>query len=170
MIEISNYKELVELYRAGKLNRQQGYFRIVQEISAVLLGLCGYTEDIPEPVEVTQQEIDWLQTRVDDIDFMHYLGGNVFIVEAEADLAEVVGMDFEFSQVHRRWPNCMEAILPLDEAKYLFNADGTADYALLFAATNDAGGPSWFIPRHLWQAARIAEQIEAHQQFWSAAA
>jgi len=165
MIVIQSFKEMAAMHKSGSLP-----FRIVQEITAVLLGLCGYTKDIPESVEVTQQEIDWLLALPEELDFMHYLGGHVFIAETEEDLKQIVGMDFEFGKQHGRWPNVTEAVLGWDEAKYLTNADGNADYALLFAATNNAGGPSWFIPRNLWQAAQIDKHIAAHQQFWSVAA
>lgn len=182
MIVIQSFKEMAAMHQAGRASNaakageaakvplRDSYFRIVQEITAVLLGLCGYEGDIPEPTAITQQEIDWLLTQSEDIDFMTYLGGNVFICENEADLTQVTGMDMEFAKLHGRWPNCMEAILPLDEAKYLLNADGSSGFALLFSATNNAGGPSWFIPRHLWQVAQIDEQIEANHQVWGVAA
>jgi hypothetical protein len=164
MIEIRSFKEMADLYQASQVP-----FRIVQEITSVLLGLCDYPKDIPKPLDVTQQEVDWLLALPEDIEFMTYMGGNVFLVETEDDLKQVTGMDFQFSKQHGRWPNCTEAILAWDDCRYLLNADGSSDYALLFAATNNAGGPSWFIPRHLWQAAQIDEQIKAHQQFWATA-
>lgn len=162
MIVTRNFEEMDSLHQSGKVP-----FRIMQEITAMLLGLCGYTKEIPEAIDVAQQEVDWLQQQ--KIDFMHYLGGNVFICETEDDLQQVTSMDMEFGKQHGRWPNVTEAVMAWDECKYLFNADGSADYALLFAATNNAGGPSWFIPSYLWQDARINEQIAAHQQFWGAA-
>ena len=165
MIEIRSLNEIASLHQSGMVP-----FRIMQEVAFVLLGLTDNDKDIAAPTAITQQEVDWLLAQSEDIDFMTYMGGNVFIVETNADLAEVVGMDFEFAKLHGRWPNCMEAILPLDEIKYLIKSDGSADYVLLFAATNNAGGSSWFIPRHLWQAAKIDKQIEAHQQFWNVAA
>jgi hypothetical protein len=165
MIVIQSFKEMAEFHQSGAVP-----FRIVQEVAYVLLGLCEYVgKDIAEPTALTQQEADWLLAKQEDIEFMTYLGGNIFIVETEADLSEVIGMDFEFSAKHGRWPTCCEAVLPLDDARYLLNADGSSDYALLFAATNNAGGPSWFIPQHLWQAAQIDKQIEANHQFWSVA-
>jgi hypothetical protein len=165
MIEIRSFKEIAKPHQAGVVP-----FRIVQEVGFVLLNLCGYVgKDIANATSVGQQEIDWLLTLSEDIEFMSYLGGFVFICQTVDDLIQVTGMDFEFANLHGRWPNCMEAVLALDDARYLLNADGTADYALLFAATNNAGGPSWFIPQHLWQAAQINKQIEANHQFWSVA-
>jgi hypothetical protein len=170
MIEIRSFREMASLQQAGIVPFRDSHFRIEQEITSVLLGLCDYPKDIPLATAISQQEIDWLLALPEDIEFMTYLGGNVFICEAERDLSGVVGMDFEFSKFHGRWPNCTEAVLGWDDCRYLLNSDGSADYALLFSATNNAGGPSWFIPRHLWQAAQIDEQIKAHQQFWSGAA
>ncbi len=158
MIEIRYFKEMADMNESG-----QAPFRPLQEITVVLLGLSIYPKDIPEATDVTQQEIDWLLAQPKGIEFMRYLGGNVHICETESDLLQVTSMDIDFGKQHGRWPNCTEAVLGWDECRYLLNADGTADYALLFAATNNAGGPSWFIPRHLWQVARIEEQIEAHQ-------
>jgi hypothetical protein len=165
MIVIQSFKEMADLYQVGKVP-----IRVVQEVGMVLLGLCGYPKDIPLVTAISQQEIDWLLMLSEEIEFMTYLGGWVFLVETAEDLAEVTSMDIEFGKLHGRWPNCTEAVLGWDECKYLLNADDSSDYALLFAATNNAGGPSWFIPRHLWQAAQIDEQINAHQQFWATAA
>ncbi len=170
MIEISSFKEMALLHQSGRVP-----FRIIQEITVVLLGLSIYPKDIPQATDVTRQEIDWLLSVPEALDFMTYLGGNVYICETESDLLQVTSMDIEFGRQHGRWPNCTEAVLAWDDCRYLLNADGTADYAVLFAATNNAGGPSWFIPKHLWQVARIEEQIEghqqieAHQQCWSVA-
>jgi hypothetical protein len=165
MIVIQSFKNMVGRHKTSEVP-----FRIVQEVAYVLLGLCGYSgKDIAEATAISQQEVDWLLGLPEDIEFMSYLGGNAFIVEIEADLSEVIGMDMEFAKLQGRWPNVTEAVLPWDECKYLANADGSADYALLFAATNNAGGPSWFIPRSFFPAAQIDKQIEAHQQFWSVA-
>lgn len=164
MIVIQSFKEIVVMHKSGVMP-----FRIVQEITAVLLGLCSYTKNIPEPVGVTQQEIDWMLALSEEIEFMHYLGGHVFLAETEEDLKQFIGIDPVFASQHGRHPDCSEEVLALDDARILVNADGTADYALLFAATNNAGGPSWFIPKALWQAAQVDKQIEAHQQFWSVA-
>jgi hypothetical protein len=161
MIVAHSLIETHQLHQKGEIT-----FRIVQEIAFVLLGLCG-GKDVANAVDVTDAEIDWLLALPDEIDFMHYMGGNVHVCETVEDLQQVTGMDFEFSEKHGRFPDCTEAILPLDDARVLINADGTVDYALLFAATNNAGGPSWFIPRPLFHAAQIDKQIEAHQQFWS---
>lgn len=161
MIVIHHFKEMADLHQAGKLP-----FRIVQEVALVLLGLCDYhTPNTPEASAITQKEIDWLQARPTDIDFLTYLGGFVQLCETTRDLAEVTSMDIEFAQQHGRWPNCTEAVIAWDDCRILLNADGSADYALLFAATNNAGGPSWFLPRHLWQAAQIDAQIEANHPF-----
>jgi hypothetical protein len=159
---IRSFKEMAAMHKAGEVP-----LIIVQEITAVLLGLCGYTKDIPEPIEVTQQEIDWLLAMPDDIEFMRYMGGNVLLVETAADLQQVTGMDIEFGKLHGRWPNVTEMVLAWDDCRYLLNSDGTADYALLFEATNNAGGPSWFIRQQHWELAQIDKQIKAHQQFWS---
>jgi hypothetical protein len=164
MITIHSFKEMADLNQSGIVP-----FRIVQEIASVLLGLCGYEGDIPEAIAVTQQEVESLLTLSEEIDFMHYMGGNVHVCETEKDLEQVTGMDIEFGKQHGRWPNVTEAVLGWDECKYLLNADGSAEYALLFLAVCNSGGPSFILGRHLWQAAQIDKQIEAHQQFWSVA-
>lgn len=160
MIEIRSIQAMADRHRTGEVP-----FRILQEIAFVLLCIGGHS-DIAEATAVTQQEVDWLLALPEKIELMAYMGGNAYICETEDDLMQVTGMDFEFSEQHGRWPNCTEAVLALDECKYLLNADGSSDYALLFAATNNAGGSSWFIPQKLWQAAQIQDQIKANQQFW----
>ena len=162
MIEIPSFRELFQLHQSGNVP-----FRIVQEVAYVLLGLCGYEDDIPEPIAITQQEIDWLLNQPQDLDFMHYMGGLVFIAETRSDLLQITSMDTEFGEQHGRWPNCTEAVLALDECRYVLNAGRTAEYVLMFSATNNAGGSTWFIPPYLWETARVAEHIAATQQFWS---
>ncbi len=162
MIVIKSFREMAAMYKSGVVP-----FRIVQEITSVLLGLTSYAKDIANATDVGQQEIEWLVQQ--EIDFMHYLGGNVHVCETETDLLQVTSMDIEFGKQHGRWPNVTEAVLAWDDCRYLFNADGGADYALLFEASCNSGGPSYMVPSYLWQSARIREQIAAHQQYWSVA-
>ncbi len=114
MIEIRSFKEMADPHQSGSVP-----FRITQEITVVLLGLSIYPKDIPEAIDVTQQEIDWLLSVPEALDFMTYLGGNVYICETESDLMQVTSMDIDFGKQHGRWPNCSEAILGWDECKFL---------------------------------------------------
>jgi hypothetical protein len=73
--------------------------------------------------------------------FEEALGGNVFLVEHEADLSELT-ID------HFSGANALETAGAIDIADWI---DDEHTYALFFSATNDSGGPGYFVPAHIVQ-------------------
>jgi hypothetical protein len=71
--------------------------------------------------------------------FEEALGGNVFLVEEWNDLKEVT-IDY-FSGA-----NALETAGQLDIAEW---ADEDKTFAFFFSATNESGGPGYFVPAHL---------------------
>jgi hypothetical protein len=74
---------------------------------------------------------------IDQLDFMTYLGGNVFIVEEERDLQYVTLFDYS---IYEKAGSCdIAIILP------------TLDYAMLVIMTSDEGGTTYFIPQEIYE-------------------
>jgi hypothetical protein len=71
----------------------------------------------------------------------------------------VDGCDFTFADTHGRWPNITEVPIAWDICQYLSEKSGEPNWVLLVQCWNDAGGPAFFIPKHLWQRARIEEHV-----------
>jgi hypothetical protein len=72
------------------------------------------------------------------LDFMTYLGGDVFIVEEEYDdLDDIILFDHSISE--RAGPCDIAIILP------------TFDYAMLVVMSSDEGGATYFIPQEIYE-------------------
>lgn len=87
-------------------------------------------------------------------DFEDALGGSFYVLETSEDLKEVhtCAMDGDLS-------NSSDAF----DAAYIIEG---GDYITLFLATNNAGGNSYFIPKHLWTP-NVLACIEKTEKFWS---
>jgi hypothetical protein len=75
------------------------------------------------------------------------LGGDVYICEVSEDLQQLTGVDYEFFEEMKRWPNILD--MPLDADICTFVKD-QPDFILFLVCTNNAGGHSFFVPKHLW--------------------
>lgn len=94
------------------------------------------------------------------------LGGDLHICENENDLLSIEGMDFEWAEGHDgKWPNVTDMDMSWDVCDYV-QPGIESGYAVVLSCTNNAGGPIYYIPEHLWEKARIAGHIEATNKFW----
>lgn len=160
MIVIHNFKEAHEL---------QIPFRLLQDQAMVLIGSCPQPgRYITEAFDICNSDIEWLLLQPEALeDYNGYLGGDIHICESEDDLKEIVGMDMEFAESHgNRWPNVTEQVMSWDQCAYLKQKDGEPEWALFLLCWNDAGGPVFYVPKHLWQAARVAEHIAETNRHW----
>lgn len=83
------------------------------------------------------------------------LGGEICICQTEEDLKVIEYTDMDFADKHDgRWPNVTEGIGDFDVAEQI-----CPTWAVLWMATNNSGGPTYLIPRELWEKGRILEQI-----------
>jgi hypothetical protein len=74
------------------------------------------------------------------------LGGDVYLVEQVTDLTEIT-VDYESGGT------AADTVAPLDAAEM------HGDHAVFFIATNDAGGPCYFIPKWIVDSCVIVREI-----------
>jgi hypothetical protein len=94
-------------------------------------------------------------------EFENYLGGDVKIVETEADLEMVTGVDHDFAHEYGRWPNIKDKPLIWDGAGFL---DG--EWAFVYLAWTDSGGDVYYVPKKLWEAAHMKEHVRLTNEAW----
>jgi len=169
MIVIHNFNEAHQLYQQGHIP-----FRLLQEQAMVLIGICPQPgRYIDESFDISDSDIEWLlqQPEVSEEDYNGMLGGDVHVCQSEDDLKEIVGIDMDFAKAHGdRWPDCTDQVMSWDQCAYLTPKDGepedAAGWAIFLLCWNDAGGPVYYVPKHLWQAARVAEHIAETNRHW----
>lgn len=159
MIKLHHFNEAFQHYK-----QQQVPFRLLQDQAAVMLGLCQNPHtSVSNPVEITQADIDWLMQQAEATqDYSDYLGGAVYVCETELDLLEIHGCDFEWAEAHDgNWPNVTDMPMSWDACNYLDEASGKPEWVMFLLCWNNAGGPVYYVPKHLWVQARVAEHIVA---------
>lgn len=159
MIVIHNFKEAHLLYLQG-----QHPFRLIQDQAIVLINICPQPgRYISDALEITAEDIEWLLLQPEaEEDYNSFIGGEFYVCQTEADLKKVVGMDMEFARDHgNRWPDVTDQVMSWDACRFLDD-----EWAMFLLCWNDAGGSVFYVPKHLWQAARVAEHVAATNLFW----
>lgn len=174
MITIRNFVEAHQLYREGKLP-----LRLLQEQTIVLFGyldaflssttspagiddyLCGPAYGIPTEV------ITWLATHeIATEDFAGILGGDVYVCETEEDLRQIQGMDMQWAESHgNTWPSVVDLPMSWDQCSYIEEQEGDPQFVVFLMCWNDAGGSVFYVPKHLWQTARVEEHMALTSRF-----
>ena len=115
--------------------------------------------------KVTLAEIaERFQHEEEELDY--WVGGSINICETEEDLKQVEGCDFEWAEAHNNtWPNVTDLPMSWDVCAYCADNPDTG-WAVFVLCTNNAGGSSYYVPQHLWGAARVAEHIAKHKADW----
>lgn len=165
---ITKFSQLKQMIDAGELDP------VVQED---LLRICNSAIDAsflpypPEEVKTEKQSGDLFEQILeewgDEIETL--FGGDVFICEDEEDLKQVTCMDIEFSALNTHYPNILECTQfgVWDACNYLQDDDPASGWAILFLATNESGGPMYYIPSSLWEAANIDKHMRACKESWA---
>lgn len=170
MIIIHNFKEAYSLYQQGHIP-----FRLLQDQAMLLINICPQPgRYITEALDIGNEDIQWLlqqpevsEEKIAEEDYNGMLGGDVHVCQTEDDLKEILGMDMDFPKTHGdRWPNVTELVMSWDQCDYLSEKDGDPEWALFLLCWNDAGGPVYYVPKHLWQAAKVAEHIAETNRHW----
>ena len=165
MIVIHHFKEAYSLYRQGLLP-----FRLLQDQAIVLINTCPQPgRYITDALEIATEDIDWLLNRPEaEEDYNGMLGGEFYVCQSEADLKEVVGMDMAFADAHGgRWPNVTDQAMSWDACRFLDEVNGDAEWAMFLLCWNDAGGSVFYVPKHLWAAAKVAEHVAETDHLWN---
>jgi hypothetical protein len=159
MIKMHYFNEACQYYKQNKIS-----FRLLQDQATVMLGLCQnpHTE-ANNPLEVAQADIDWLlQQSEASLDYADYLGGYVYVCETDEDLLQIQGCDFEWAEANNgNWPNVTDIVMSWDACNYMDEISGDPQWVIFMMYWNDAGGPVYYVPKHLWAKARVTEHIEA---------
>lgn len=159
MITINHFSDANQLYQQHKIS-----FRLLQDQAFIILGICQNNNTaISNPLEITQPDIDWLMQQPEaTFDYNQYFGGYVYICETEKDLLQIQGCDFDWAEKHFGiWPNVTEKAMSWDACNYLEEAAGDAQWVIFLMCWNNAVGPSYYVPKHLWTQARVTEHIAA---------
>ena len=165
MIVLHHFKEAHQLYRQGHIP-----IRLLQDQAAVLIGICRNPHQaVSDPLDITDDDIAWLLKQKESAeDYSDFLGGYVHVCEAEDDLQQIQGCDFEWADAHDgKWPNVTDMPLGWDSCTYLKEAQGEPQWVLFLVCWSDAGGPVYYVPKHLWRLARVDEHMAETNNAWS---
>ena len=158
MTEIQCFSEAYRHYQDNKLS-----FRLLQDQAVVMIGLCQNTYVFNgKAEEITEVDIGWLLTQPEStLYYENLLGGNTYVCETEQDLLQIFGCDFDWANEHDgNWPNVTNIAMSWDACNYLDEAYGDPQWVMFFMCWNNAGGAVYYVPKHLWNKARITEHIE----------
>lgn len=121
--------------------------------------------DNPEIDKITLGDAAELFTR-EEKDLDYWVGGSINICETEEDLKQVQGCDFKWMATHNNtWPNVTDLPMSWDVCAYCGDNPDNG-WAVFVLCTNNAGGPSYYVPQRLWEAARLTEHIAKHKEHW----
>ena len=163
MIEIHNFNDAHQQFQSSVI-----LYRLLQDQAAVMLGICSNPHPkIANALEITNDDINWLLVQEEaSFSYSDYLGGNVYVCEVEADLKQIQGCDFEWAETYGGWPNVTDTPMSWDSCNYLQEPAGEPQWVIFLLCWNNAGGPVYYVPKHLWQAARVIEHIAATENAW----
>ena len=159
MIEILSFSDAHQLYLQHKIS-----LRLLQDQAFIILGICqNNPSSAINPLEITQSDIDWLMQQPEaTFEYNQYLGGYMYICETVKDLMNINGCDFVWAEKHHGiWPNVTEKAMSWEACNYLDESSGDPQWVIFLMCWNNAGGPSYYVPKYLWQQARVAEHIAA---------
>ena len=164
MIAIHNFNEAHKQYQSGLIS-----YRLLQEQAAVMLCICSNPYPaVADAIKITDDNIHWLlQQDEAAFGYSDYLGGNIYVCEIEDDLKQIKGCDFEWAEIHGGWPNVTDMPMSWDSCCYLQESIGEPQWVLFLLCWNNAGGPVYYVPKHLWTAARVSEHISETDNAWN---
>ena len=159
MIEIHSFNDAHQLYQQHKIS-----FRLLQDQAFIILSICqNNPSSATNPLEVNQLDIDWLMQQPEaTFDYNQYLGGYVYICQTAHDLTHIKGCDFDWAEKHYGiWPNVTEIAMSWDACNYLDETTGDPQWVIFLMCWNNAGGATYYVPKHLWEQAKVSEHIAA---------
>lgn len=182
MITLHSFTEAHRSWTRGQIP-----FRLLQDQAAVLWAYVDVPPSVipsnptpsgptppfelpSDPFLITGEQIDALLVLdVAEAMYADLLGGDVHVCETDADLLSVAGMDMEFAEQHGRWPHVAELPMAWDSCAYVVEPPAEPQWVLFLLCWNDAGGSVFYVPKHLWTAARVAEHMALSTEVWQGA-
>lgn len=164
MITTHNFIESHQQYQYGHIP-----YRLIQDQAAVMLGLCCNPHPtVVDSLEVTESDVNWLlQQDEASVDYADFLGGNFYVCEVDDDLKQIHGCDFEWAEAHGgNWPNVTDMPMSWDSCYYLQEWTGEPQWVIFLLCWNNAGGHVYYVPKPLWNTARVTEHIAATDNAW----
>ena len=150
MIEISSYKQAYQFHQANHIS-----LVILQDIAFMLINACDplSPQIVNVSSEINIEQLDALATlEAAEFSFNAYLGGSIFICESASELSNIKAFDQAWADEYGEWPNVTDKPMMWD-VFYVMN-DEWAVFAYLW---NNAGGDTYYVPKSLWQQARVDE-------------
>lgn len=159
MITLQSFDDTYQHFKSNLIP-----FRLLQEQAFTMLNICNQSNfQYINPLQITQDDIQWLlqQSEV-SMDYITLVGGDAFVCEFEADLLQIKGCHFEWAAAHNgEWPNVTDIAMSWDCCCYLAESSGNPQWVMFLLCWNNAGGPIYFVPKHLWSLARVDEHFSA---------
>jgi hypothetical protein len=159
MIKIHHFNEAYQFYSQQKIG-----FSLLQDQAAVMIGLCqNPPSSFSNPLDITRTDIDWLMQQPEaKQDYSDKLGGYVYVCETGDDLLQIHGCNFGWAEANDgKWPNVMDIPMSWDACYYLDEVSGEPQWVIFLLCWNNAGGPVYYVPKHLWVLSQVADHIEA---------
>jgi hypothetical protein len=165
MIRIHHFNEAHHYYQDGRIT-----YRLLQDQAAVMIGICSNPHPgVSNALEISESDIRWLLRQEEaGADYSDFLGGYVYVCESEDDLKQINGCDVDWAESHGgQWPNVTDKTMVWDSCTYLDEPEGDPQWVIFLLCWNDAGGPVYYVPKHLWKPARVDEHINATHGAWN---
>lgn len=155
MITICNFNEAYQLYQ-----HQTIPFRLLQEQAVVMFSICSKSTDA---LGITHHDIQWrIQQPEAAMSYMDLLGGDMHICEHANDLQQIKCCDDDWAEAHNgNWPNVTDIPMVWDVCCYLDETEGDPQWVMFLLCWNNAGGSVYYVPKRLWDEARVTEHIAA---------
>jgi hypothetical protein len=157
MIEIKNFRQAFEMYKVGTLP-----LNLLQDQASAIM---GDTERYAETADIEMEALERLYNDPENsvADYGNYLGGNVYVCETLEDLKQVEGCDLDFADRNGdRWPNITDMPLEGDCCCYVHSEPR---FIMFLLCWNNAGGPVYYIPQHLWTD-NVIQSVHQTESFW----
>jgi hypothetical protein len=164
MITITSFTEANHLYQQQRIP-----WRLLQDQAAVLVGSCQNPHHgVADARDIAETDIAWLLQQPESLQpYADLLGGNVSVCQEEIGLQQIQGCDFDWADAHDgKWPNVTDTPLGFDQCSYVEESEGQPQWVLFLTCWSDAGGPVYYVPRNLWDAARVSEHMALTNQYW----